>query len=554
MGLWSAYFFAKLMLYADGYIDFSPWLNLAFAVFTALPPKNARQRFAKNLVAVPLGILLLYHDSWLPPIAQALAQAQILRAFTGSYLLELAGRMISWKLLLELAAMLAIYALARRKLRMSTFAFLGILGVMGAPHAQFWAVAAPSQAASAATSTVSDGVNLEPAALDARLARFYAEQNKIQIRFPRPAAEEPPFDIVIVHVCSLSWDDLQTLQLSPDAFFGHFDVVLSNFNSAASYSGPAAIRLLRGACGQTAEARLYDPAGNGCFVMDGLQNAGFEPHWAMNHDGHFGHFFGDVRDRGGLAAVLEDNTGTTRAQQAFDGTPVYSDYSVLSHWWAKRQANRAPRVALYYNTISLHDGNRVLGTNHPDSSYGARLARLSSDIAKFMDQVRVSGRRVILVFIAEHGAALGGDRRQIQGLREIPTGAIAQVPVAIALINATRPAPATLAKIDVPASYPALNELLSRLIATNPFDKPASNLDPYTDALPQADFVAENNGTTVVRVGTNYMMRSPDGAWSSLAGIDMGARSAAEHGLRHDERTAAASSAGLLRAVAVTGN
>ena len=524
MGLWSAYFLAKLVLYALGYMDFNPWMNLALAIVTALPPKNARQRFTKNLIAVPLGILLLYHDSWLPPIAQAAAQAQILRAFTASYLLELAGRLISWKLLLELAAMLAIYALARRKLRTSTFAFLGIFGVMIAPHPQFWAVAAPSQAAGAATSTVSDGVNLGPATVDARLAQFYAEQKNIQIRFPRPAAEEPPFDILILHVCSLSWDDLRTLQLAPDAFFGHFDVVLSNFNSAASYSGPAAIRLLRGACGQTVEAKLYGSASDGCFVMDGLQNAGFEPHWAMNHDGHFGNFFGDVRDHGGLAAALEDNTGATRAQQAFDGTPVYSDYSVLSHWWAKRQANRAPRVALYYNTISLHDGNRVLGTDHPDSSYGARFARLSSDIAKFMDEVRASGRRVILVFIAEHGAALGGDRRQIQGLREIPTAAIAQVPVAIALISAARPAPARQSKIDVPSSYLALTELLSRLIATNPFDKPVSSLDPYTGALPQTDFVAENNGTTVAQVGTHYMMRSPDGAWSNLEGIDTRAR------------------------------
>ena len=524
MGLWSAYFLAKLVLYTLDYMDFNPWMNLALAIATALPSKNARQRFTKNLITVPLGILLLYHDSWLPPITQALAQAQILRAFTASYLLELAGRLVNWKLLLELAAMLAIYALARRKLRMSTFAFLGILGVLVAPHAQFWAVAAPIQAAAAATSTVSDGVNLGPAALDARLAQFYTQQKKIQIRFPRPAAEETPFDIVILHVCSLSWDDLRTLQLAPDAFFGHFDVVLSNFNSAASYSGPAAIRLLRGACGQTVEAKLYDPAGDGCFVMDGLQNAGFEPHWAMNHDGHFGNFFGDVRDRGGLAAALEDNTGATPAQQAFDGTPVYSDYSVLSHWWAKRQANRAPRVALYYNTISLHDGNRLLGTDHPDSSYGARFARLSRDIAKFMDEVRASGRRVLLVFIAEHGAALGGDRRQIQGLREIPTAAIAHVPVAIALIGAARPASSTQSKIDVPSSYPALSELLSRLIATSPFDTPLSSLDRYTAALPQADFVAENNGTTVVQVGTHDMMRSPDGAWSSLEGIDTRAR------------------------------
>jgi hypothetical protein len=69
-----------------------------------------------------------------------------------------------------------------------------------------------------------------------------------------------------------------------------------------------------------------------------------------------------------------------------------------------------------------------------------------------------------------------------------------------------------------------LTELLSRLIATNPFDKPASSLDPYTGALPQTDFVAENNGTTVVQVGTHYTMRSPDGAWSSLEGNDTGAR------------------------------
>ena len=89
---------------------------------------------------------------------------------------------------------------------------------------------------------------------------------------------------------------------------------------------------------------------------------------------------------------------------------------------------------------------------------------------------------------------------------------------------AVLPAPATQSKVDVPSSYPTLNELLSRLIATNPFDKPVSSLDPYTGALPQSDFVAENNGTTVVQVGMDYMMRSPDGAWSSLEGIDTRAR------------------------------
>src|SRR5687768_6666453 len=134
MGLWSAYFFAKFLLYAGGFIGFSPWLNFLFAVFTALPTRNSRQRFIKNLLAVPTGIALLYHDSWFPPIDRVLSQTQNIAAFTLPYLIELLGRFINWRLLTALALMLATYELARRKLRMSTFVFLGILLIMLAPE------------------------------------------------------------------------------------------------------------------------------------------------------------------------------------------------------------------------------------------------------------------------------------------------------------------------------------------------------------------------------------------------------------------------------------
>jgi cellulose synthase operon protein YhjU len=522
MGLWSAYFLAKLLLYALGYIDFHPWENLAFAAFTVLSPVNARQRFAKNLLAVPIAILLLYHDSWLPPIAQALSQGQNLRAFSAVYLWELAGRIFSWRLVGELAVMLAIYALARRKLRMSTFVFIGIFAVALAPHGRLWPQQQSAQASTPGRTPAPDSQapDLSAGALDARLAQFYSEQQKIEVKFGAPAVGDPPFDVLILHVCSLSWDDLKTLNVAPAGFFGRFDLVLSGFNSGASFSGPAAIRLLRGACGQTPEHKLYEPVDEECFVMDGLQNAGFEPHWLMNHDGHFGNFFGDVRDRGGMKVALEGNGGAAIAQQSFDAAPIYGDYETLSRWWAKRLQNPAPRVALYYNTISLHDGNRFVGPGHADSSYGARFSQFSSDIARFLDGLRASGRHVVVVFIAEHGAALAGDRRQISGLREIPTAAIARVPVAIALINAERPAPSTQERVEAPMSYPAVNELLARFIADNPFAKPVPSLAGYTQALHQSDFVAENNGTTVMAVGGQYMMRSPDGAWSSLAGIE----------------------------------
>ena len=519
MGYWSAYFFAKLLLFAGGYIGFNPWLNLAFAVFTALPPQNPRQRFTKNLIAFPLAIMLLYHDSWLPPITRVLSQTEHLAAFSLPYLIELIGRFLNWKVILQLVVLLVIYGIARRKLRLSTFVFIAILGVIlmpdGIPFIRSDAPVAVAVAGNAGSAGSIDARNMRPEALDEHLKKFYATQQSRQVRFPSASADEPHFDVIFLHACSLSWDDLDAIDRRGDTLLKRFDVMFTAFNSAASYSGPAAIRLLRGNCGQTPHKNIYEPAARECLVFDGLQDAGFAPQWLMNHDGHFGNFFADVHDasRGAFPATPIDLRGIRAAQFAFDESPIYDDYAILSQWWRQRTADAAPRVALYYNTISLHDGNRVSGKT--DSSFAARLAQFSLDIGRFMDDLRASGRRVIVVFVPEHGAAVRGDRRQIPGLREIPTPAITQVPVGIALINATREQPATVQGIDAPMSYLGMTELLSRLIADNPFAKSALSLSPYLQNLPQTDSVAENEGTVVMQVGTQYMMRTPDGKWSA---------------------------------------
>lgn len=523
MGLWSAYFFAKFLLYGGGYIGFSPWLNLLFALFTALPPQNARQRFTKNLLAVPLGIMLLYHDSWLPPIERVLSQTQNLATFTLPYLLELLGRFINWKVLLTLTVMLAVYALARRKLRMSTFVFLGIFIVMLMPDGQ--SLLQPAVATSAAAGPANGQVpvasidprNLRREALDDLLSQFYAKELSRQVHFPAVAATDEPYDILLLHVCSLSWDDLQSVQRADDPLLKRFDIVFTAFNSAASYSGPAAIRLLRGKCGDTTHKQLYDPPDRECLVIDGLQSAGFEPHWLMNHDGKFGDFFTDVRERGAFPVNLQDSRGAAIAQRSFDDSPIYDDYSVLSRWWAQRASNPAPRVALYYNSISLHDGNRVDGkaVGAASSSFVDRLDVLTRNIGRFLDDLQRSGRRVIVVIVPEHGAAVRGDKRQIPGLREIPTPAITHVPVGVVLVNATRPPNEVQQRIESPTSYLALNELLSRFLADSPFGQPTLNLSPYTQNLPSTESVAENDGTVVMQIGGQYMMRTPDGDWSS---------------------------------------
>ena len=521
MGLWSAYFFAKLLLYAGGYIGFNAWLNLLFAAFTALPPKNARQRFTKNAVAVPVSIALLYHDSWLPPLNRALSQMQNLSSFTPAYLLELAMRFFNWMVIAELAAMFAIYALARRKLRLSTFVFIGIFAAMLIPRGGSlfeprMVAAAQATGSTRVTEPVVDARNMKSDALETLLSSFYAKEHQRQVRFSLPASDNAPYDIVLLHVCSLSWDDLQAVQQPDSPLFKRFDILLTAFNSSASYSGPAAIRLLRGNCGQTAHKQLYDPPAKECLVMDGLQNAGFEPHWVMNHDGHFGDFFADVRDRGAVPVNAESVAGATVAQHSFDGSPIYRDYSILSRWWTERLANPAPRVALYYNTISLHDGNRVDGRSARNgSSFDARLADFTNDINRFLDELQKSGRHVIVVLIPEHGAAVRGDRKQIPGLREIPTPAITHVPVGVALINAAHSSAELAQHVDTPTSYLAVNELLSRFMADNPFGQPTLNLASYTQNLPITESIAENEGTVIMQVGKQYMMRTPDGTWSS---------------------------------------
>jgi cellulose synthase operon protein YhjU len=517
MGWWGAYFFAKLLLYAGGYIDFDVWWNLLLAAFTALPASNDRQRLTKNMIASVVSVVLLYHDSWLPPVARVLSLAGDVADFSPLYMAELLGRFINIKVIADLALLLAVYALLKRKLRMSTFVFIGIAAVMVAPGLMS-RVQAISQngvavnAAGAATMpTEMDLHTLDSAALEQKVTAFYNSEQQRQVRFARVGDDATPFDIILLHVCSLSWDDIDDVGARNDALLKRFDITFTDFNSAASYSGPAAIRLLRGNCGQVPHKQLYQAAQRDCLVMDGFQDAGFTPQWVMNHDGHFGNFFADVHERGGMPVQLEDSSGATVAQHSFDGTPVYDDYSVLSRWWQQRLQNPAKRVALYYNTISLHDGNRVVDG---DSSYARRLASFTDDIERFLDQIQRSGRHVVVVFIPEHGAAVRGDKRQIQGLREVPTPAITHVPVGVMLINVHRDAGQTALNVNTPVSYLAVNELLSRFMTDNPFAKTDLSLTGYVQNLQKTDSVAENEGTLMLSQGKQAMMRTPDGIWS----------------------------------------
>jgi cellulose synthase operon protein YhjU len=323
--------------------------------------------------------------------------------------------------------------------------------------------------------------------------------------------------VIVLHVCSLSWDDLDFANARNAPLLQRFDVLFSHFNSAASYSGPATYRIFRGNCGQSAHTRLYQGTDASCFTFPSLEKAGFRTSGLLNHNGIFDGFAKIVEHEAGLAGHMESNRNGTVQMQSFDGTPVYDDYGLLSQWWAQRQQKGGAPVALYYNTISLHDGNRLPGITSRSSldTYKPRLLKLLGDFDRFVTQLEASGRPVVLMLVPEHGASLRGDAVQIPGMREIPDPKITLVPAAIKLIGMQAPAGRSgpvLVQQDI--SYFGLNALLADLMRDNPFVPGGIPLAQRLDNLETTPFVAENDDVVMLRnPAGGYVLKSNEGTW-----------------------------------------
>lgn len=500
-------------------MGFHAWLNIAFAASLAIPipERYARLKHIKPLrqaIAIPAGIALFYYDTWLPPIRRVVSQTSQLEGFSLTYLMELTGRFFNPLVVAGLLLLYVIYFFARKKFRISSFVFLAMLAPL-----IFIGQAKTSSPPDAPQTDVADAVasisgSPTDASLTEQLNSFYRNEAGRTISFSPPAKLDAPFDIIFLHVCSLSWDDLDFTRQRDNPLLKRFDIVFTSFNSAASYSGPAAIRLLRGSCGQPSHKALYDSAQQQCLTLDNLQKIGFERQLAMNHDGHYGNFLNDVREHGGLKVTPFETRELPPYLQSFDGTPVHDDYAVLSDWWEKRLQSPAERVALFYNTISLHDGNHYSGrrTNSMEI-YPPRLTRLLENMNRFFSVLQASGRRAVVVLVAEHGASVRGDKMQIAGLREIPTPRISTVPVGIKLIGLSDNPAAKPLLVATPTSYLAVSQLLSNFITITPFGKNNLSMEDYVRDLPSTEFVAENEDVVVMRRDKQYFIHSRNAEW-----------------------------------------
>jgi cellulose synthase operon protein YhjU len=524
LGWWNAYFLGKLALYWYGVIGLHPLENLAFALVLLVPMGARGLVYVRTLIAIPVGVALAYYDSWLPPFERLLAQSSQVATFSLPYMIEIAGRFVNGSALLMVLAAAAAYAVAAQLLRVGVvvITLLALLAV--AEHAPRQPADQSAAISGSEQKQATSGAIL-PAAdpetdLSTLLTSHFAAESGRQVQFKPQAAGAIPFDLVLLHICSLSWDDLKVMGLEQHPLFSRFDILLTRFNAAASYSGPAAIRLLRAPCGQSDHTGLYSPTQESCYLLPALRKAGFESELVMNHDGHFDDFLGVVRSQGAQGIKPMSITGLPIPQRGFDGSPIFDDAAVLARWAESRASAPATRVVAVYNTISLHDGNQLTGQPGRRSSmdtYRVRLVKLLDDLEQFIVRMETGGRRMVIALVPEHGAAIRGDKMQIAGMREIPTPAITLVPVGIKVIGPGAQRKGAPVQRNEPTSHLALAHILSRMLEQSPFDRPAFQADDYTAALPVTRFVAENAGMVIMERGARYFLRMPKAGWSEYS-------------------------------------
>ncbi len=513
MTFWNLYFILKLFLFATGHLK-PVWLaNLAFVLALALtsPIRQRGWRIVRFVAGLGIGLPLLYYEAVVPPFSRIIEEASSIESFTAGYWLELARRFLPPMLIVAVVAAIVAHLLLNRWVRVATFVVLALIVL---PVWQTVSLALTSAQTDRASRAPNAGVVEQPLDHNAALAAFRTEESQRQISFGALGSDPSrQFDVILLHVCSLSWDDLDVANARNAPMLNHFDYLLTNFSTAASYSGPAAIRILRASCGQEAHADLYKPAPQSCYLMNDLARAGFTPQILMNHDGHFDNFLDFVKANTEVpGTAIESNANAVVSMHAFDGSIIHDDYSTWANWYARRAQTPGP-VALYYNTISLHDGNRVVGKEQLSSlaSYPYRVTTLMNEVDEFADLIAKSGRRAVIVFVPEHGAALRGDADQVAGLREIPTPRIIHGPVGVRIVGLQGDhGPTTV--IDAPTSFLALAQLLSNLVSNSPF-KAGVVLSQYAAGLPRTEMVGENEGTVTVKTADGYAVKTPDGVW-----------------------------------------
>lgn len=532
LGGWNYYFLLKFGLLWTGYLNFHPLANLVLVAFLLLPLPGLNFHRLRNGIALPVGIGLFWHDTWLPGPESIMSQGSQLAGFSMDYVIDLVTRFINWQMLGAAFVLLVVWLFLAQWIRITVFVvaallWLNVVTLAGPAISLFPAAGeAPAATATAAAATAT-GSAVAPVPgdipaqtappttqnLTAWLNNFYEAEARRATTFPTAlAADAQPFELLVINICSLSWADIGAAGLSSHPLWKHFDILFKNFNSATSYSGPAAIRLLRASCGQPSHKNLYQAAGNPCYLFENLARLGFSQHLMLDHNGVFGGFLKEVRENGGMQAPLMNQAGLPTDLLSFDNSPVYDDTAVLNRWMEGEGREPNTRSATFFNLLPLHDGNHYPG-NSKTADYKARAQKLFDELDTFLTRLDKSGRKVMVVIVPEHGAALQGDKMQVSGLRDIPSPAITQVPAGVKFIGMKAPHEGDAIAINQPASMLAISELVARSVDGKNFVADRVDWEALTSNLPQTAAVSENANAIVIQYQGRPYVRLAGGDW-----------------------------------------
>jgi cellulose synthase operon protein YhjU len=521
LGWWNIYFISKIALYIQGTIDFHPLENFALLFFIALPVSRQKLNAIRHVAAFVFAAWLMHYDSYLPPIERLLAQTDQLLQFEFSYLVELIGRVISFQALISVFVLCACYFFFSKLLRVSVFVFVAMLYISVSENSQLatTAFAHPATIQNKKEIPSKDPAQIaemSDAILNDMTQDFFAEEASRQVIFNTDRITDTPFDLLFLSTCSIAWDDIEIAGLADHRLFKEFDIMFDNFSSATSYSGPAVIRLLRASCGQQEHDQLFTPpSSKQCYLFDNLVNLGFKENLLMNHNGVFDNFLDLVKNNGGLTADLMSQTDLTPYQRSFDGSAIFRDRQVLDKWWTQRLNSSDDKVAALYNTISLHDGNRIINANSTTSliSYKQRLKNLLDDLYAFFKTLEKSERNIVVALVPEHGAGIRGDKMQISGMREIPAQTIVHTPVGIKIFGKGIQREGETVHIAKPSSYLAISQLIANILEQNIYQSNSFDVATLITDLPETQVVAQNSGSTVIEVGGKYYVSLDGTSW-----------------------------------------
>ncbi|MEL5209295.1 cellulose biosynthesis protein BcsG [Serratia nevei] len=527
LGGWNLYFLAKFALLWFGYLNFHALPNLVFMAFLLMPIPSQRLHRWRHYLAIPIGIALFYHDTWLPGINSILSQGSQLAGFSAQYLLELIGRFINWQMIGAAFVLFIAYLFVAQWVRVTVFTVAALvwLNIVNIAEPAVSLLPATSTAAAGGANTPATSApaagdaapadSLPPTStnLTAYLNQFYEREKGRTTAFPASLpADAQPFDLLVINICSLAWADMDAVNLQNHPLWSKMDIMFDNFNSATAYSGPAAIRLLRASCGQLSHRDLYQPVNQQCYLFDNLAKLGFKEQLMLDHSGVFGNFLKELREQGDMQAPLMSQAGIGNELTSFDGEPIYNDLELLTRWLDQQQKGGDGRTATFFNVIPLHDGNRFVGSNK-SADYPPRAQKLFDQLNTFLDQLEKSGRKVVVVIVPEHGAALVGDKMQMSGLRDIPSPNITHTPVGIKLVGMKAPHQGSPLQIKTPSSYLALSELVSRLVDGKVFSEPSVDWQALTQGLPQTPVISENDNAIVMLYQGKPYIRLNGGDW-----------------------------------------